>query len=120
MYRICVSTSFNAMHAVTIQGVDETPHSHDWKVSVTLTGPELDNDGLLMDFVEVEQILERIVAPLRNSDLNKSEAFKKTNPSAERIAHYIGEAMRLETPSPIQVQSISITEAPNCKVIYTL
>ena len=119
MFEVCVSTSFVATHAVTIQGVDETPHSHDWKVDVMLAGTTLDSDGLLIDFLEVEKQVEFIIAPLRDTDLNVNSALDGKNPSTEFVAQYIGDALRLQIRPPITVQSVSVTEAPNCKAIYT-
>lgn len=119
MFEVCVSTSFVATHAVTIQGVDETPHSHDWKVDVMLAGTTLDSDGLLIDFLEVEKQVESIIAPLRDTDLNVNSSLEGKNPSTELVAQYIGDALRLQIRPPITVQSVSVTEAPNCKAIYT-
>lgn len=119
MFNVCVSTSFVATHAVTIQGIDETPHSHDWKVDVTLSGDSLNEDGLLIDFLDVEKQLELIIASLRNTDLNTNSVLEGKNPSTEFVAQYIGDAMCSKIEAPITVQSVSVTEAPNCKAIYT-
>ena len=57
MYSVCVSTVFNAVHAVTVCGVDETPHNHEWRVDVIIEGDTLNEDGLLIDFIEIEKYL---------------------------------------------------------------
>ena len=42
MFEVSVATSFHAIHAVTIAGVEETPHEHDWKVVASVQGDKLD------------------------------------------------------------------------------
>lgn len=120
MFSVCVTAEFVAKHAVTIQGVDETPHSHTWKVEVVLEGETLDDDGLLIDFIEVEKQLDRILTPLADADLNNSDVISGDNPSAERVAVYVGDAMATQITGCVRVQSVTITEAPNCKATYTL
>jgi 6-pyruvoyltetrahydropterin/6-carboxytetrahydropterin synthase len=120
MFSVCVTADFVAKHAVTIQGVDETPHSHTWKVEILLEGNTLDGDGVLIDFIEVEKQLDAILAPLTNADLNAIDTFSGDNPSAERVAVYVGDAMATRVTGRVRVQSVTITEAPNCKATYTL
>ncbi len=120
MFSIQVSTSFNAVHAVTINGVEETPHDHHWKVSVVVEGKSLDKDCVLIDFLDVESRLEMIVAPLSESNLNIVEVLECKNPSAEQVALYIGKAMSKQFHGNTRVQSVTVTEAPNCQATYTL
>ena len=119
MFSVHVSTSFSAVHAVTIKGVDETPHNHYWKVEVVIEGESLDKDGVLIDFLKVEEQLATIIAPLSESDLNSTDTLGCKNPSAERVALYIGDAMAEQIRGNVRVQSVTITEAQNCKATYT-
>lgn len=120
MFRVSVSTSFNATHAVTIQGVEEIPHNHEWGVVVVLEGESLDDDGLLIDFIEIEQLLEHTIEPFRDSNLNTTTTLGGDNPSAERVALYIGNSMLEQIKEPIRIQSVTVTEAPNCQATYVL
>lgn len=120
MYRVTVSTTFTATHAVTVQGVDETPHHHEWKAEVVLEGPSLDADGLLVDFLEVERNLKRVIEPLDGSNLNKIDTLGGANPSAEHVALYVGEQMNKQVCDSVRIQSVTITEAPNCQATYEL
>ena len=54
--RIAVQRRFTARHAVTIDGVEEEPHAHDWHVQVEVRG-ELDDEGLLIAFHLLERAL---------------------------------------------------------------
>ena len=51
MYHLTIETVFSAAHALSINGVRETVHGHDWRVTATIEGSVLDKDGLLCDFV---------------------------------------------------------------------
>ena len=120
MFSIRVSTSFNAVHAVTINSVEETPHDHQWKVEVVIEGNSLDKDCVLINFIDVENRLAMIIAPLSGSNLNTVDVLEYKNPSAEQVALYIGEAMSKQFHGDTRVQSVTVTEAPNCQATYTL
>ncbi|MBC8523354.1 6-carboxytetrahydropterin synthase [PVC group bacterium] len=116
MFEISVETSFTATHAVTVCGIDEEPHCHDWTVVVTVHGNSLDNDGLLLDFHKLQQELDKIVSQLCNSNLNTCSALNGHNPTAERLAWYIAKQMQVELP--VSISSVTVTEAPFCKATY--
>ncbi len=119
MYSVCVSTTFDAVHAVTVRGIDEASHNHTWIVELQIEGKTLDEDGLLIDFLEVEKCLKEILEPLRNSNLNELTLLERKNPSAEYIAFYIYKKIIEKFNTQVRVQSVTVTEAPNCKVTYT-
>jgi len=119
MYSVCVSTTFDAVHAVTVRGIDEVPHNHTWIAEIIIEGESLDEDGLLIDFLEVEKHLKEIIEPLRNSNLNELELLEEENPSAEHLALYICKKIKNKIITPVRVQSVTVTEAPNCKATYT-
>ena len=54
------------------------------------------------------------------ADLNAIDTFGGDNPSTERVAVYVGDAMATQITGRVRVQSVIITEAPNCKATYTL
>ncbi len=118
MFSVTVSSTFNAQHSVTVKNVDETPHNHEWGVAVVLEGSSLDEDGLLIDFIEVERVLEQIITPLSNSNLNEIDILGGANPSAEQVAFYVGKEMNKHIHNPIRIHSVTITEAPNCQATY--
>lgn len=111
MYEIAVSCTFNATHAVTVGGVQEELHDHDWRVVATVAGESLDDEGLLIDFLELQRLLNAAVSPLRNANL--ADAIEGMNPSAERVAAFIGSRLDASLPSAV-VSSIAVTEAPGC------
>lgn len=119
MFEISVEAEFCAAHALMIQGVREPNHGHNWRLTVTVAGPSLDADGLLLDFHHLEKVVHEVVRPFHNGDLNVSAQFKGINPSAENVALHIAREVqnRLGNPSN-RVVAVRVTEAPGCSVVY--
>ena len=118
MFEVSVESSFYAQHAVKIQGVEELPHFHNWNVAIKIKGPKLNDDGLLIDFLELEEKLKEILSEFQESNLNLHHYLGKNNPSAENVAKYIGDRMQDSIELPNILTTVAVTEAPNCKAIY--
>ncbi|MEM1330624.1 MAG: 6-carboxytetrahydropterin synthase [Planctomycetota bacterium] len=122
MYRITVRAEFCAAHALTISGQPETLHGHNWRVATDLEGYELDADGLLCDFHTVESTLLDILEPFKNSNLNETEAFATTNPTAELVARHIAEQLHDRLDDALaphaRIAEVRVTEAPGCEAAY--
>ena len=122
MYELTVEARFSAAHAIMIAGTREPLHGHDWLVTVTLAGRELDGDGLLCDFHTVEDTLKGIVRPFRSRNLNEVEPFTRVNPTAEHVARHIFEALHEALDAALAphaaVVSVRVTESPGCAATY--
>lgn len=122
MFELTIQAEFCAAHALIISGVRETTHGHNWRVEVGIVGSTLDNDGLLCDFHTVEAMLEQVIEPFQNADLNKVQPFTTLNPSAENVAWHIAQRLSElldESLAPhARVGWTSVTEAPGCKAKY--
>jgi len=118
MFEISVETSFHAVHAVTIDGVEEIPHDHDWKVIAKVEGDTLNSDGILLDFIGLQRHLEEIVSILDGTNLNDCEALDGRNPTTELVAWYIASHLCKKIPTSTKLSSIQVTEAPHCIAIY--
>ena len=118
MFEISVETSFVAVHAVTIDGVEEAPHEHNWKVVASVRGDKLDNDGLLVDFLELQRGLEQVVSPFRNVNLNQCAQLNGNNPTAEQVAWYIATQLQDQVQAPSTISAVRVTEAPDCIATY--
>ncbi len=121
MYEISVETEFSAAHALAIGGKREPVHGHNWHVTVTLAGPDLDRDGLLCDFHDVERALREITARFHNANLNELPPFNAgLNPSAENVARHVAERLiaALALPRAVRVASVRVTEAAGCAATY--
>jgi 6-pyruvoyltetrahydropterin/6-carboxytetrahydropterin synthase len=118
MFELRVRREFCAAHALTVRGVREPTHGHNWRVTVVVSGDRLDEDGLLCDFHEVEQQLNAIIAELHNQDLNAVSPFDAVNPTAEHVARHIGESLNSVLPPGVTLARTAVTEAPGCEATW--
>jgi 6-pyruvoyltetrahydropterin/6-carboxytetrahydropterin synthase len=89
MFQVSVDETFSSGHALRgYKGKCENPHGHNYKVRVTVEGPELDSIGLLSDFTGIKRVLREIIAGVDHKFLNDQAPFDVINPSAENIAKY--------------------------------
>ncbi|MFZ0618000.1 MAG: 6-carboxytetrahydropterin synthase, partial [Candidatus Acidiferrales bacterium] len=65
MYEVYVDEQFAAAHQLrNYKGKCEDLHGHNYKVRVTLTGPEVDATGLLYDFVALKKTIQSVIRGL--------------------------------------------------------
>lgn len=124
VFEIQIQAEFSAAHAISIAGTREAVHGHNWQVVATLAGESLDADGLLCDFHTAGGVLDEIIGPFNNRDLNRVAPFDRENPSAENVARYIAEELQRRLGDALEpharVRSVSVTEAPRCVATYRL
>ena len=122
-FHIQVTHEFCAAHSIVLLGKPEPIHGHNFRVTATIAGSSLDAEGLLCDFHLVEQTLTQICQPFTNANLNDTPPFDHLNPTAEHIARHIANELAAKLDDSLapraRVQSVSITEAPNCLATYT-
>ena len=122
MFELSVQAEFAAAHAIILQGQRETVHGHNWHVTATVSGTQLDAEGLLCDFHLVERTLREVIGPYHNNDLNRVPPFDDVNPTAENVARHIAGALseRLDRQLAPRagVASVRVTEAPGCAITY--
>ncbi len=112
MYEVSIDYSFAAGHSLrNYKGKCENVHGHNYKVRVTVAGPELNSTGLLMDFVELRGAVREIVNRLDHQYLNDLPPFDLVNPSAENIARYFYDSLvAAVTAAGTKLDSVSIWE----------
>ncbi len=122
MFEITVDETFAAGHALRgYKGKCENVHGHNYKVRVTLAGPELDHAGLLCDFVHVKKVIRDVVQSLDHKFLNDFSPFDTVNPSAENIAKYFYEQAtgRLEKQANgARIAEVTIWETDTTAATY--
>ncbi len=122
MFQVSVEESFSAGHALRgYRGKCENLHGHNYKVRVTLEGPQLDSVGLLYDFVHLKQIIHGVIHALDHKFLNDMAPFDEINPSAENIAKYFydeaSKQMRLQA-NGARIASITVWETDTTAATY--
>src|SRR5436190_13818960 len=94
----------------------EPLHGHNWKVKVTVSAQKLDEIGVVMDFHELERLVDEIVEPMHNRNLNELGAFKAINPSAENVAVHIGEKLGLA--KNMKLESVEVWETEENSAVF--
>jgi 6-pyruvoyltetrahydropterin/6-carboxytetrahydropterin synthase len=89
MFQVSVEDTFSSGHALRgYKGKCENPHGHNYRVQVTLEGPQLDHIGLLVDFTHLKEVMRSVIKRLDHQFINDLEPFTLVNPSAENMAKY--------------------------------
>jgi len=120
MYRVAREIVFRAGHYLHFgQNRREEPHDHDWRVRAVVESPQLNADELAMDFEQLGQLLRQVVEPLTQVQiLNEHSAFQNHNPSTERLARYVYEALELLLPETVHLREVVVWEREDCRVSY--
>ncbi len=113
MFEVCAEHSFAAAHALrNYHGKCENLHGHNYRIQVRVAGPELDETGMLLDFVELKRLLRGAAERLDHQFLNEIQPFDTVNPSAENIAKYLFEEIQgnLKTENAAELQEVKVWE----------
>jgi 6-pyruvoyl-tetrahydropterin synthase len=106
-------------------------HGHNWPVSVTVAAEKLDAIETVMDFHILEKTLDGLMARVHNRHLNEVAPFAAAadaknrakhglavNPTAERVAWWIGTEVVKALPQGVKLVQASVGEAPGCTATY--
>jgi 6-pyruvoyltetrahydropterin/6-carboxytetrahydropterin synthase len=89
MFEVTVEQTFAAGHSLrNYRGKCENVHGHNYRVQVAIQGDQLDDIGLLVDFVEVKRLMKIVIDRLDHQYINDLAPFDILNPSAENMAKY--------------------------------
>jgi 6-pyruvoyltetrahydropterin/6-carboxytetrahydropterin synthase len=125
-YEITIRRTFSAAHAIRLHdGSLEPLHGHDWVVQVTVASERLDGMETVMDFHELQRIVDGPIGGLHNRNLNDVPPFAdghgglKVNPTAERVASWLAERVTGHLPGSVRLICVEVEEAPDCVARYT-
>lgn len=91
MHTLAVRREFIARHFLIggDWGAENFPNSHHYVLELQLSGNELDQHGYLVDIVDVEKHLDKIVGYYKEQMLNEKPEFAGLNPSLENFARIL-------------------------------
>ena len=121
MYQIYVKQHFDAAHFLRgYQGKCESLHGHRFRVVVKVTASQVNDIGLVYDFVELKQHLGEILARFDHTCLNDVPPFNRINPSSENIAATIYNELQPKLAgAPVSLSCVEVWESPQCGVSYS-
>jgi 6-pyruvoyltetrahydropterin/6-carboxytetrahydropterin synthase len=120
MFEVSVEQTFAAGHALrNYKGKCENVHGHNYRVLVTMRGEQLDSIGLLVDFVDVKKLINRVVDRLDHQFINDLAPFDILNPSAENMAKYFYDEISAGLgSSQVRVGEVKIWETDTSSATY--
>ena len=95
-------------------------HGHNYRCQVTFEGEQLDEIGLLVDFVELKKAVHAVLDRMDHQWLNDFPPFDKLNPSAENMARFIYDEVNagLRTSSGARLARVRLWETDTASATY--
>ncbi len=121
MFEVTVEQTFAAGHALRdYKGGCENVHGHNYRVRVTVEGDQLDRAGLLVDFLDLNQLISGAVAYLDHRFINDLPPFDEINPSAENMAKYFFDRLNsgLKNEVPVRISEVRVWETDTTSAVY--
>src|ERR671937_1612168 len=89
-FEVMIERNFSSAHQLRgYRGKCENLHGHNYKIEIYARGRELNNIGLLVDFVELKDAADEVVQYLDHRNINELPPFDvELNPSAEHLAGF--------------------------------
>ena len=122
-FEVMIERNFSSAHQLRgYKGKCENLHGHNYKVEIYARGRELDHIGLLVDFGELKEAADEIVAYLDHRNINELPPFdEELNPSAENLARYILERVSSRVGDErVQIYKVRCFETPTSVATYQL
>lgn len=118
-YLLRVRHRFEAAHHLTsYKGSPEPVHGHSWRVEAVLEAPELDEEGMGFDFVEVRGTLAELAGRFDHGDVNAVAPFDRLSPTTERLAAWFFEELARRLPASAGLAEVTVWEGPDCAATY--
>jgi len=74
MFEVTIEETFSAGHALrNYRGKCENVHGHNYRCQVMVEGDQLDDIGLLVDFVELKRVVHSVLDRLRASPVSQPD-----------------------------------------------
>lgn len=120
-YKLSVTRSFSSAHCLReYKGRCENLHGHNWKIRAAFYGTELDEAGMLMDFMDIKMHLNKIINYLDHKFLNEIVPFDRVNPTAENIAALVlGRLKDIETKNA-KICEVEVWESESSSAVVSI
>lgn len=120
MYELTVQRGFSAAHHLRdYEGPCSRMHGHNYRVEITVAGPQPLQNGMLLDFGQLKEICDSVLDAMDHQCLNDLEQFQKINVTAENLAAHIYHAIAAKLPFPgVNMARVRLWEGDNSSVTY--
>ena len=121
VFEVMIERNFSSAHQLRgYRGKCENLHGHNYKVEIYARGSELNDIGLLVDFVELKEAADEIVAYLDHKNINELPPFdEELNPSAENLARFILERVAARVGDDrVRIHKVRCFETPTSVATY--
>ena len=120
MYELMIESQFSSAHQLRgYKGKCEALHGHNWRVQVTVSSEKLDDIGMVVDFHELQEMANEVIASLDHSFLNEVFPFTEKNPSSENISKWIFESIKKKIGNKTySLSSITVWENETASATY--
>ena len=120
MYELKIITEFSAAHNLrNFRGKCEALHGHNCKVEVVISGRDLDESGVVLDFAEVKAATSEIMSEIDHRYLNDLPFFTEHNPSSENIARYIFQRLQEKIDNDrVRIRRVTAWESQDACATY--
>jgi len=122
-FEVMIERNFSSAHQLRgYRGKCENLHGHNYKIEIHARGRELNQIGLLVDFVELKQAADELVTYLDHKNLNELEPFvTEQNPSAENVARFCLEKLRAKlNDERVEIYKVRCFETPTSVATYQI
>jgi 6-pyruvoyltetrahydropterin/6-carboxytetrahydropterin synthase len=119
-FEVMIERNFSSAHQLRgYKGKCENLHGHNYKIEIYARGNELDNVGLLVDFVELKAAADEVVQYLDHRNINELPPFVKLQPSAENLAKYVLEKISSRIDDDrVRIYKVRCFETPTSVATY--
>lgn len=116
MYKISKEFAFSASHALLGLSPDHPCtrlHGHNYVVTIHLKSKQLNKNGFVIDYHDLQPIKEYIDNTLDHRHLN--DIMGAVNPTAENLAKMLYDAFKPDFP---ELYAVEVCETPKTSAIY--
>ena len=120
-YEVMIERNFSSAHQLRgYKGKCENLHGHNYKIEIFAKGSELNNIGLLIDFVDLKKAADDVVKYFDHRNINELPPFdQELNPSAENLARFILEFLDREiSDERVRIHKVRCYETPTSVATY--
>jgi 6-pyruvoyltetrahydropterin/6-carboxytetrahydropterin synthase len=119
MYTLSVEKIISCAHQLReYDGPCARVHGHNWRIKIEVQSENLDNNGIAIDFSELDAKLWDVIGPFDHQMINTIPPFDTLNPTAENLVKFIYEQLKLKFSDQISLKKVSVWETDQYMVSY--